>query len=203
MGQKRFTNTGFVRRYETPRINCQGLITRAQSLGQRMRCDLVASLLHGPDVLFLDEPTIGLDATSKFAVRDFVKRLNQDFEVTVILTTHYIEEAEEMADRIGVINKGKLIVTEDKNILMKTLGKKELVVYLDSPLAAIPEALSAFDLQLANNGAELVLTYDPTRAKNGVVDLMEGLKAESIRCTDVDTRQSSLEEIFVKLIGES
>jgi ABC-2 type transport system ATP-binding protein len=175
---------------------------RSLSGGMKRRVLIAKALSHEPKVLFLDEPSAGVDVELRKSMWEQVRQLRAT-GVTVILTTHYIEEAEEMADRIGVINKGKLIVTEDKNTLMKTLGKKELVVYLDSPLTAIPEAFSAFDLQLANDGTELILTYDPARAKNGVVDLMDGLKANAIRCTDVDTRQSSLEEIFVKLIGEA
>lgn len=175
---------------------------RSLSGGMKRRVLIAKALSHEPKVLFLDEPSAGVDVELRKSMWEQVRKLRAT-GVTVILTTHYIEEAEEMADRIGVINKGKLIVTEDKNTLMKTLGKKELVVYLDSPLTAIPEALSAFDLQLANHGTELILTYDPARAKNGVIDLMDGLKANAIRCTDVDTRQSSLEEIFVKLIGEA
>jgi ABC-2 type transport system ATP-binding protein len=175
---------------------------RSLSGGMKRRVLIAKALSHEPKVLFLDEPSAGVDVELRKSMWEQVRQLRAT-GVTVILTTHYIEEAEEMADRIGVINKGKLIVTEDKNTLMKTLGKKEIVVYLDSPLTAIPGAFSAFDLQLANDGTELILTYDPARAKNGVVDLMDGLKAQAIRCTDVDTRQSSLEEIFVKLIGEA
>jgi ABC-2 type transport system ATP-binding protein len=175
---------------------------RSLSGGMKRRVLIAKALSHEPKVLFLDEPSAGVDVELRKSMWEQVRQLRAT-GVTVILTTHYIEEAEEMADRIGVINKGKLILTEDKNTLMKTLGKKELVVYLDNPLTAIPESLSTFDLQLANDGAELILTYDPARAKNGVVDLMDSLKAQAITCTDVDTRQSSLEEIFVKLIGES
>ncbi|MGB1077700.1 MAG: multidrug ABC transporter ATP-binding protein, partial [Bdellovibrionales bacterium] len=152
--------------------------------------------------LFLDEPTAGVDVELRKSMWRQVRKL-REMGVTIILTTHYIEEAEEMADRIGVINKGNLVLTEDKTVLMKKLGKKELVVYLDEPMKALPKYLSKFNVALSDKKTELTLTYDPLSEKNGVIEFMDCLKSKKIKCTDIDTRQSSLEEIFVQLIGEA
>lgn len=175
---------------------------RMLSGGMKRRVMIAKALSHEPDILFLDEPSAGVDVELRKSMWQQVQRLRET-GVTIILTTHYIEEAEEMADRIGVINKGKLIITEDKNKLMKKLGKKELVVYLSEPLGQIPEGLSGFDLRLSEDGLKLVFVYDPTRKKAGVPGFMDCLKSNGVGFIDVDTRQSSLEEIFVQLIGES
>jgi ABC-2 type transport system ATP-binding protein len=173
---------------------------RKLSGGMKRRVMIAKALSHEPDILFLDEPTAGVDVELRKSMWQQVRELRET-GVTVILTTHYIEEAEEMADRIGVIHKGRLIVTEDKRTLMKKLGKKELVMNLHSPLTAIPQPLAAYNLHLADNGNQLVFTYDPAKEDNGVAELLEHLHENGIRCKDVDTRQTSLEEIFVQLVG--
>lgn len=123
--------------------------------------------------------------------------------VTIILTTHYLEEAEEMADRIAVINNGKLIVIDDKKTLMKKMGKKELVLDLYKPLTDIPDAFKQFNLQRSDDGLQLIYVYDPAREDNGVVSLLDLLRENAIKCKDFNTRQSSLEDIFVKLVEDS
>jgi len=175
---------------------------RALSGGMKRRVMIAKALSHEPQILFLDEPTAGVDVELRKSMWQQVRTLRET-GVTIILTTHYIEEAEEMADRIGVINKGKLILTEDKAALMKKLGKKELVLELSEPLSAVPEALTDFDVHLSADGLRVKYTYDPARENNGVADLLDRLKDVGIRCKDLEARQSSLEEIFVQLVGEA
>lgn len=175
---------------------------RTLSGGMKRRVMIAKALSHEPDILFLDEPTAGVDVELRKSMWRQVRRLRET-GVTVILTTHYIEEAEEMADRIGVINNGKLIVTEDKNALMKKLGKKELVIHLRDALPSIPSVLTEFNLSLSEDKLQLIFTYDPTVESNGVTTFMNALKNNNIKFKDLDTRQSSLEEIFVQLIGEA
>ena len=175
---------------------------RMLSGGMKRRVMIAKALSHEPDILFLDEPTAGVDVELRKSMWQQVRALRET-GVTIILTTHYIEEAEDMADRIGVISKGKLIVTENKLTLMKTLGKKELVLNLHHPLDAIPAPLARFNLQLNDGGNQLVFTYDPAKANNEIDELLDHLKENAIRCKDLDTRQSSLEEIFVQLVGRS
>lgn len=175
---------------------------RKLSGGMKRRVMIAKALSHEPDILFLDEPTAGVDVELRKSMWEQVRALRET-GVTIILTTHYIEEAEEMADRIGVINKGKLIVTEDKVKLMRSLGGKELVMTLYEPLEAIPTSLSEFALHLTAGGHQLVFTYDPQRDDNDVLSLLESLKVCGIRCKDLETRQSSLEEIFVELVEKS
>ena len=174
---------------------------RMLSGGMKRRVMIAKALSHEPEILFLDEPTAGVDVELRKSMWRQVRRLRET-GVTIILTTHYIEEAEEMADRIGVINKGKLILTEEKHALMKKLGKKELLIDLHSPLKAVPEGLSAFNVHLNDAGDQIIYTYDPVLENNGVADLIDALNAQNIRCKDIDARQSSLEEIFVQLVGE-
>tara|TARA_R110002126_G_scaffold13118_7_gene57247 strand:- start:155709 stop:156632 length:924 start_codon:yes stop_codon:yes gene_type:complete len=174
---------------------------RMLSGGMKRRVMIAKALSHEPKILFLDEPTAGVDVELRKSMWKQVRALRET-GVTIILTTHYIEEAEEMADRIGIINKGKLTLTEDKKVLMKKLGKKELVLDLYEPLKGIPEPLAAFNLQLSDDGMRVKYTYDPARENNGVADLLDSLKDVSIRCKDLEARQSSLEEIFVQLVGE-
>ncbi|HPF46963.1 MAG: ABC transporter ATP-binding protein [Alphaproteobacteria bacterium] len=174
---------------------------RMLSGGMKRRVMIAKALSHEPDILFLDEPTAGVDVELRKSMWQLVRKLRET-GVTIILTTHYLEEAEEMADRIGVINNGKMIVIEDKKKLMKKLGKKELVLELYSPISEIPEALSGFDLHLKQDGHQIIFTYDPAKQDNGVVRLLDQLKAHSVKCKDFNTRQSTLEEIFVQLIGE-
>jgi len=175
---------------------------RMLSGGMKRRVMIAKALSHEPDILFLDEPTAGVDVELRKSMWEQIRELRET-GVTIILTTHYIKEAEDMADRIGVIIEGKLIVTEDKATLMKKLGKKELVMTLYRPLEAIPKPLSHYNLQLADEGNQLIFTYDSARESNDVTELLDQLKENAIRCKDLDTRQSSLEEIFVKLVGKA
>jgi ABC-2 type transport system ATP-binding protein len=131
---------------------------------------------------------------------EVVRRL-RDSGVTIILTTHYIEEAEEMADRVGVINKGRLVLVEEKAALMKKLGKKELALHLQTPLGRVPESLAGFSLQLSEDGSELTYVYDTHGERTGITRLFKALEAEDIRFSDLQTKQSSLEEIFVNLVS--
>lgn len=175
---------------------------RTLSGGMKRRVMIAKALSHEPKILFLDEPTAGVDVELRKSMWQQVRKLQQS-GVTIILTTHYLEEAEEMADRIGVIHKGKLILTEDKKTLMKKLGKKELVVDLYEPLTEIPAFLSGFNLQLSKNGEQIIYTYDSTKEETGVLTLLDQLKEQSIKTKDFSTQQSSLEDIFVKLVGEA
>ncbi len=175
---------------------------RKLSGGMKRRVMIAKALSHEPNILFLDEPSAGVDVELRKSMWEQVRELRKT-GVTIILTTHYIEEAEEMADRVGVINNGKLILVEEKKTLMKKLGKKELVINLHTPLLKIPESLSRFNMHLAQEGKQLILTYDPAREDNDIADFLDHLKENGIRCKDLDTRQSSLEEIFIQLIGKS
>jgi ABC-2 type transport system ATP-binding protein len=165
----------------------------------KRRVMIAKALSHEPEILFLDEPTAGVDVELRIAMWDAVRAL-RDQGVTIILTTHYIEEAEEMADRIGVINHGELILVEEKQALMRKLGRKQLNLQLQHPLAAIPAALAALPLTLAAGGRELVYTYDAQYARTGIASLLEQLHAAGIRYKDLQTSQSSLEDIFVQLV---
>ncbi|MGR2740134.1 ABC transporter ATP-binding protein [Billgrantia sp. Q4P2] len=172
--------------------------------GMKRRVLIAKALSHKPQVLFLDEPTAGVDVELRREMWEVVRGL-RDQGVTIILTTHYIEEAEEMADRIGVIRRGELVLVEDKATLMQQLGRKELTLHLASPLEAVPAALAGHELSLAEEGHALVYTYDVTRLDEGtgIAGLLADLEATGIRVKDLHTRQSSLEEIFVNLVRES
>jgi len=174
---------------------------RKLSGGMKRRVMIAKALSHEPDILFLDEPTAGVDVELRKSMWQQVRAL-QESGVTIILTTHYLEEAEEMADRIGVINKGKLILIEDKKTLMKKLGKKELALDLHDRLTEIPDFLSEFNLRLSEDGEKIVYTYDPAKEDNGVAHLLDKLREHSIKYKDFNTQQSSLEEIFVSLVGQ-
>lgn len=169
--------------------------------GMKRRVMIAKALSHEPQVLFLDEPTAGVDVELRKSMWDQVRALRES-GVTVILTTHYIEEAEEMSDRVGVINKGQLILIEEKTELMKKLGKKELRIELQEPISVIPERLSSYNLKLEGDGKLLTFTYDTQKAENGVTSLLDELKENGLRCRDLNTRQSSLEEIFVQLVRQ-
>lgn len=169
--------------------------------GMKRRVMIAKALSHEPKVLFLDEPSAGVDVELRKSMWQLVHQLRKS-GVTIILTTHYIEEAEEMADRVGVINKGKIILIEDTKILMKKLGKKELIIELQDELKFVPQGLAIFDLQLLSNGKTLKYLYDTQKTNNGVSDLFDQLKEHGIRTKDLSTKQSSLEEIFVKLIHQ-
>jgi ABC-2 type transport system ATP-binding protein len=150
-------------------------------------------------VLFLDEPTAGVDVELRRDMWRVIREL-RDTGVTIILTTHYIEEAEEMADRVGVINNGEIILVEKKAELMRKLGRKQLTLHLAEPLDTVPPALAAHSLELAEGGEELVYTYDTQGERTGITALLQDLNAAGIRFRDLQTRQSSLEEIFVNLV---
>lgn len=175
---------------------------RMLSGGMKRRVMIAKALSHEPDILFLDEPTAGVDVELRKSMWQLVHKLKET-GVTIILTTHYLEEAEEMADRIAVINKGRLIVIDDKKTLMKKMGKKELVLDLYKPLTDIPDAFKEFNLQRSDDGLQLIYVYDPAREDNGVVSLLDLLRENTIKCKDFNTRQSSLEDIFVKLVEDS
>src|SRR5580658_1690461 len=167
--------------------------------GMKRRVLIAKALAHEPLILFLDEPTAGVDVELRKDMWQLVRSLRAS-GVTIILTTHYIEEAEEMADRVGVINKGELIVVEDKAALMHKLGRKQLTLELREPLTAIPDALGAHNLTLGADGKELTYTYDTKGERTGITALLEALQAAGIRFRDLHTTQSSLEDIFVGLL---
>ncbi|MGH8249634.1 MAG: ATP-binding cassette domain-containing protein [Steroidobacteraceae bacterium] len=168
--------------------------------GMKRRVMIAKALAHEPRILFLDEPTAGVDVELRRDMWALVRRL-RDQGVTIILTTHYIDEAEEMADRIGVINHGELIVVEDKAVLMRKLGKRQLTLSLQEPLAAIPAELGDWQLALHSKGHELELTFDAQHEQSGVPGLLRRLEQLGISYRDLNTRESSLEEIFVGLVG--
>ena len=174
---------------------------RTLSGGMKRRVMIAKALAHEPRILFLDEPTAGVDVELRQDMWQLVRRL-RDSGVTIILTTHYIEEAEEMADRVGVISKGEIILVEDKVELMRKLGRKQLTLTLQAPLDALPSALSAYDLALAADGEELVYTYDTKAERTGITALLQALSEAGIRFSDLRTSQSSLEDIFVSLVRD-
>ncbi|MBS7707017.1 ABC transporter ATP-binding protein [Chelatococcus asaccharovorans] len=172
---------------------------RTLSGGMKRRVMIAKALSHEPQILFLDEPTAGVDVELRRDMWDVVRGL-RDRGVTIILTTHYIEEAEEMADRIGVIDKGRIILVEDKHELMQKLGQKRLTVLLQQKLNHIPPELAAYNLELSADGLELVYTYDTQGERTGITDLLSALRSAGVTFKDLQTTQSSLEEIFVNLV---
>ena len=172
----------------------------ALSGGMKRRVMIAKALSHEPEILFLDEPTAGVDVELRREMWEMVRGLRTK-GVTVILTTHYIAEAEEMADRIGVIDKGRLILVEDKATLMRKLGKKQLILHLQQPLAVLPEGLRGDGLEIAEGGSELVFTFDAQHERTGIAALLRRLGELGIDFKDLQTKQSSLEEIFVGLVG--
>jgi len=168
--------------------------------GMKRRVMIAKALAHEPRVLFLDEPTAGVDVELRRDMWALVRRM-RDNGVTIILTTHYIDEAEEMADRIGVINHGELVVVEEKATLMKKLGKRQLTLTLQEPLAAIPPELAEWPLALGGGGCELQFTFDAAVEQSGVAQLLRRLEQLGINFRDLNTRESSLEEIFVSLVS--
>ena len=169
--------------------------------GMKRRVLIAKALSHEPQILFLDEPTAGVDVELRKDMWQVVRDL-RDSGVTIILTTHYIEEAEDMADRIGVINKGEIILIEDKNELMRKLGQKQLALHLQKKLDAVPAELSAYNLKLAADGMELVFTYDSQVERTGITGLLTDLNRAGLRFRDLQTTQSSLEDIFVGLVSD-
>ena len=172
---------------------------RALSGGMKRRVLIAKALAHEPRVLFLDEPTAGVDVELRKDMWAIVEQLRAD-GVTTVLTTHYIEEAEAIADRIGVISKGEILLVEDKDTLMTRMGKKQLYVQLSAQLDMIPKALSAYDLSLADDGWTLIYSYDTKGERTGITKLLTDVSAAGLHLRDVVTRQSSLEDIFVDLV---
>ncbi|MES2624234.1 MAG: ABC transporter ATP-binding protein [Pseudomonadota bacterium] len=168
--------------------------------GMKRRVMIGKALSHEPRILFLDEPTAGVDVELRKDMWNVVRRLKES-GVTIILTTHYIDEAEEMADRIGVINKGELILVEDKDVLMQKLGEKRLILQLTKPISEVPAGLAAYRLELQNQGSSLMYTYDANQGDSAdIAHLLDAITAAGIQFKDLETRQNSLEEIFVNLV---
>ncbi len=172
---------------------------RTLSGGMKRRVLIAKALSHEPQILFLDEPTAGVDVELRRDMWQIVRRL-RDSGVTIILTTHYIAEAEEMADRIGVINKGEIVLVEEKAVLMRKLGKKQLTLHLPRPLTAIPAALAAYRLELSADGCKLTYSYDTQDGETDIAALLHDLTASGIPFRDLHTDESSLEDIFVSLV---
>jgi len=170
--------------------------------GMKRRVLIAKALSHEPKILFLDEPTAGVDVELRRDMWEMVRELRSQ-GVTIILTTHYIEEAEEMADRIGVINKGELVLVEEKQALMHKLGKKQLTLYLQQPLETIPEALASYPLALSDDGSSLTYTFDVQSEQTGIAEVLRRLNQYGIDFRDLHSSESSLEEIFVNLVHES
>jgi ABC-2 type transport system ATP-binding protein len=176
-------------------------ILKDLSGGMKRRVMIAKALAHEPDILFLDEPTAGVDVELRRDMWELVRRLREQ-GTTIILTTHYIEEAEEMADRVGVINKGELILVEEKNALMQKLGRKILHLQLTEPLDAVPSALAQWAPSLSDGGKVLTYEFDAKAERTGIPSLLTAMRDEGIAFKDLDTKQSSLEDIFVDLIQE-
>lgn len=171
----------------------------ALSGGMKRRVMIAKALSHEPEILFLDEPTAGVDVDLRRDMWEMVRGL-RDNGATIILTTHYIEEAEEMADRIGVINKGEIILVEEKADLMHKLGKRQLTLHLQSPLESIPQELNALPLELSEDGLDLVYSFDTQQEQTGIADLLKQLSTHGIDFKDLNSTQNSLEDIFVNLV---
>ena len=167
--------------------------------GMKRRVLIGKALVHEPTVLFLDEPTAGVDVELRKDMWALVRRL-RDTGVTIILTTHYIEEAEEIADRVGVIHNGELLLVDDKRALMHKLGKRQLIVELKTPVDRVPDVLAPWVLELSADGNQLIYTYDPHNIHTGVSELLDAIKQAGLSVKDLQTTQSSLEEIFVNLV---
>ncbi len=169
--------------------------------GMKRRVLIAKALSHEPQILFLDEPTAGVDVELRKEMWELVRNLRST-GVTIILTTHYIEEAEEMADRIGVISHGQIILVEQKAALMQSLGKKQLILHLPEPVAQVPDHLAPYELALSDDGRALTYTYDTQGEHTDITALLRDLQAAGIHFNDLQTRQSSLEDIFVSLVTE-
>jgi ABC-2 type transport system ATP-binding protein len=174
------------------------IVTRLSG-GMKRRVLIAKALAHEPRILFLDEPTAGVDVELRKDMWRLVESLRGS-GVTIILTTHYIEEAEEIADRVGVISDGRLLVIDEKDNLMSSLGKKRLMVDLRSPIAQIPRSLSAFDLELSSDGQRLTYTFDTQGERTGITALLQSVAEAGLGLKDLNTSQSSLEDIFVNLV---
>ena len=170
--------------------------------GMKRRVLIGKALSHEPMVLFLDEPTAGVDVELRQDMWALVERLRAT-GVTIILTTHYIEEAEAIADRVGVINKGELLLVDEKEALMHKLGKRQLLIELETVITNVPEALASWDLELTAEGGKLIYTYDPRKAHTGMHELLQAIQAAGLVIKDMQSTQTSLEEIFVNLVSSS
>jgi ABC-2 type transport system ATP-binding protein len=170
--------------------------------GMKRRVLIAKALAHEPEVLFLDEPTAGVDVELRQDMWNVVAALREK-GVTVILTTHYIEEAEQLADRVGVINHGEIILVEEKNKLMRDMGQKQLVLHLQSPLAELPSQLASYQLELSDDRQDLTYNYDTKQNSTGITALLGDLRGADIHFSDLQTSQSSLEDIFVDLVNKS
>ncbi|MBX2805884.1 MAG: ABC transporter ATP-binding protein [Hyphomicrobiales bacterium] len=167
--------------------------------GMKRRVLIAKALAHEPRILFLDEPTAGVDVELRRDMWEIVRSLRSS-GVTIILTTHYIEEAQEMADRVGIINKGEIVLVDDKDNLMRQLGRKQLILDLHQPLDSIPPELADYGVEIADNGQQLIYTYDTTGERTGITKLLQALSESGIRFQDLNTTKSSLEDIFVDLV---
>ncbi|MBI1385018.1 MAG: ATP-binding cassette domain-containing protein [Rhizobiales bacterium] len=177
-------------------------VIRTLSGGMKRRVLIAKALAHEPEILFLDEPTAGVDVELRKDMWELVRGLRAA-GVTIILTTHYIDEAEEMADRIGIINRGELVLVEEKASLMRKLGKKQLIVHLAERASGLPAELADYGLELSGDGLEITYTYDTSGERTGIRRLLNALDGAGIAFRDLATRQSSLEEIFVSLVKEA
>jgi ABC-2 type transport system ATP-binding protein len=176
--------------------------TRELSGGMKRRVMIAKALAHEPKILFLDEPTAGVDVELRTSMWETVRRL-REAGTTIILTTHYIEEAEAIADRVGVINQGRILLVEEKSRLLERMGRKELTILLQEPLGEIPAALAEYNLAPTPDGSGVVYTYDRSAERTGITSLLRDLAEQGLVLRDIQTRQSSLEDIFVHLVKES
>ena len=167
--------------------------------GMKRRVMIAKALSHEPRILFLDEPSAGVDVTLRKGMWELISRLRES-GVTIILTTHYIEEAEEISDRVAVINHGEIIVVDETAELMRKMGQKQMTLEIQQPVSGLPESLAGYDLQLREGGHQLVYTYDSQKKRTGITALLTDLSSAGIKFKDISTRQSSLEEIFVNLV---
>ena len=170
--------------------------------GMKRRVLIAKALSHNPELIFLDEPTAGVDVSLRKSMWQLVQEL-RGTGATVILTTHYIEEAEEIADRIGIIDKGELILIEDKNKLMNKMGKRQLIVFLKEKITTIPKSLTKFDLKIYENGTAVIFTYDKNATRTGITRMLSALSENNIIVKDLETYQSTLEEVFLSLINKA
>ena len=167
--------------------------------GMKRRVLIAKALSHEPEILFLDEPSAGVDVELRKEMWGIIKRLKKE-GVTIILTTHYIEEAEEIADRVGIINNGELLLVEEKKDLLSKMGSKTLTIELSSKIKTIPKSLSSFNLQLSDNGSSIIYNYKRKEEKTGITSLLLDLKKAGLKLADLNTKQTSLEEIFVDMV---
>ena len=169
--------------------------------GMKRRVMIAKAVAHEPEILFLDEPTAGVDVSLRREMWEVVRTMRAT-GVTIILTTHYIEEAEEMADRIGILHHGELMLVEEKAALLRKLGRRQLLLHLHEPLDRIPDGLAGYDVTLAQDGTRIVYTYDTRGERTGITRLLQDVSAAGVRFKDLETRQSSLEDIFVSLVKD-